>query len=265
MSWISKIEEERRQQERAQREQEERQRKEKEATNAAFQMVKDRLNPILESTITELAHRTGIQLKMQVSNTRLIVAAPKDQRSFRVNPHHLIISNPNTDGTKVRVQAIEAGRTNRGGEPPEHMSAADYYGTDETILGTDVEVSDLVAGDLQILIEWLVRTGIDNKSPGTPQIKAVLQSKKQESRCFIATAVYGEANTAEINTLQVFRDKILLENSAGRLFVHVYYSISPTFAKLIAKSKFARKLVRAILLTPILLLIKPMIKGVNKT
>lgn len=50
--------------------------------------------------------------------------------------------------------------------------------------------------------------------------------------CYVATAVYGSYDCPQVWTLRRFRDDCLLEHKAGRLFVKVYYAVSP---KLIAK------------------------------
>lgn len=41
--------------------------------------------------------------------------------------------------------------------------------------------------------------------------------------CFVATAVYGDKNVPQIQTLRQFRDNILMQNSLGRTFVDFYY------------------------------------------
>mgnify|MGYP006279846107 CR=1 FL=1 len=48
--------------------------------------------------------------------------------------------------------------------------------------------------------------------------------EKEESDCFVATAVYGDASAPEVQTLRDFRDNVLMQSAAGRTFVHFYYS-----------------------------------------
>jgi hypothetical protein len=50
--------------------------------------------------------------------------------------------------------------------------------------------------------------------------------KRQDKRCFIATAVYGE-DAVQTTILRNFRDRFLMESSAGRAFVKLYYAVSP--------------------------------------
>ncbi len=62
--------------------------------------------------------------------------------------------------------------------------------------------------------------------------------------CYIATAVYGNYNAPEVITLRKFRDNVLLENYFGRIFVKVYYCISPRFAKWLKNKKLINNFVR---------------------
>ena len=49
---------------------------------------------------------------------------------------------------------------------------------------------------------------------------------KHLARCFIAGALFGPTSE-EVHTLQDFRDRVLMKNSLGRAFTHVYYKASP--------------------------------------
>ncbi len=41
--------------------------------------------------------------------------------------------------------------------------------------------------------------------------------------CFVATAVYGDVNAPQVQTLRDFRDNVLMENFLGRKLVNFYY------------------------------------------
>lgn len=51
--------------------------------------------------------------------------------------------------------------------------------------------------------------------------------------CYIATCVYGSYNAPEVCTLRRFRDKVLTRSAGGRLFISIYYAISPHLVKLL--------------------------------
>ena len=58
--------------------------------------------------------------------------------------------------------------------------------------------------------------------------------------CYIATAVYGSYDCPQVWTLRRFRDNILAGNVFGRLFISIYYAISPTLVRLFGKQNWFR-------------------------
>jgi len=70
--------------------------------------------------------------------------------------------------------------------------------------------------------------------------------------CFIATAVYGDGNSAELRQFYAIRDEALSKSVAGRLFIHIYYFLSPGLAKWIGDKPRIKSFTRKYLLDPIL-------------
>ncbi len=68
-----------------------------------------------------------------------------------------------------------------------------------------------------------------------------------KSGCYIATAVYGSYDAPQVLVLRQFRDEILAKTSAGRLFVKIYYHLSPPFAQWLNKKQRINNLIKHIL------------------
>ena len=66
--------------------------------------------------------------------------------------------------------------------------------------------------------------------------------------CFIATAAYGSSMAPHVKLFREFRDRFLLHNKIGNLFVKLYYNYSPPIAEFIAKHANVRLIVRLSLL-----------------
>ena len=61
----------------------------------------------------------------------------------------------------------------------------------------------------------------------------------------MATAVYGSYDCPEVWTLRRFRDEVLAETWYGRLFIRLYYAVSPTVVKLFGESEWFQNFFRA--------------------
>lgn len=76
------------------------------------------------------------------------------------------------------------------------------------------------------------------------------QGSKQKSGCFIATAVYGDFEAPQVRTLRAFRNNYMEKTTLGRLFIRIYYRISPPIASHINRHSvqciFVRKVLDAV-------------------
>ncbi len=54
----------------------------------------------------------------------------------------------------------------------------------------------------------------------------------RKSGCYVATSVYGSYDCPQVWTLRRFRDNVLAETWYGRLFIKLYYAVSPTAVRL---------------------------------
>ncbi|USI27903.1 CFI-box-CTERM domain-containing protein [Alteromonas macleodii] len=80
-------------------------------------------------------------------------------------------------------------------------------------------------------------------------------SSNSNKNCFIATAIYGE-NAAETNSLRRWRDNFLLKRVWGRLFVRIYYLVSPKIVGILESSPILKRRTK--------MLIDKIVKRINK-
>lgn len=62
------------------------------------------------------------------------------------------------------------------------------------------------------------------------------------SGCYVASMVYGDYNAPEVMVLRKFRDEVLVKNFFGRVFIRLYYLVSPVFVKIAEKIPFLKKI-----------------------
>ena len=70
--------------------------------------------------------------------------------------------------------------------------------------------------------------------------------QQQDSRCFVATAIYG-ADAPETIALRAWRDRCLMPCAAGRALVSAYYRLSPLALHVIAALPGARPFIKRLL------------------
>lgn len=85
---------------------------------------------------------------------------------------------------------------------------------------------------------------------GTAIHQAAYEQKRpdemaQDKRCFIATAVYGDA-AWETSHLRDWRDDVLLRSCAGRAAVGLYYKVSPAVARACDRSPMFAEIMRTL-------------------
>lgn len=61
--------------------------------------------------------------------------------------------------------------------------------------------------------------------------KIYRKTKRKNKGCYIATCVYGNYDCPQVWTLRRFRDGVLEETWYGRLFIKIYYKISPLLVR----------------------------------
>jgi|SRR5665647_1059339 len=90
----------------------------------------------------------------------------------------------------------------------------------------------------------------------TRQSRKEAKEKAEKKSCFIATVCYESYDAPEVLILRRYRDEKLLRMLSGRIFVKLYYLVSPHLAALIAKSNLLKKGVKKYILEPIVAMIQ---------
>lgn len=65
---------------------------------------------------------------------------------------------------------------------------------------------------------------------------------KVKSGCYVATCVYGSYDCPQVWTLRRYRDDTLGSTWYGRLFIRIYYAISPTLVKWFGNTNWFKKM-----------------------
>ena len=68
-------------------------------------------------------------------------------------------------------------------------------------------------------------------------------ASKKNNNCFIATVVYGY-DAKETNQLRYWRDTELSKNVFGKIFIYMYYKISPHLVSLIKNNPKLKRFVK---------------------
>lgn len=89
-----------------------------------------------------------------------------------------------------------------------------------------------------------LRTYINDYEHPPYNLESINDSKATNSGCYIATAVYGSYDCPEVWTLRRYRDNILSKTRYGRLFIKIYYAISPKLVKWFGTTQWFKMLWR---------------------
>lgn len=73
------------------------------------------------------------------------------------------------------------------------------------------------------------------------------KSRKKNNGCYVATCVYGSYDCPEVWTLRRFRDYNLAKTWYGRLFINIYYALSPTLVKLFGNTNWFKNMWKPVL------------------
>ena len=67
-------------------------------------------------------------------------------------------------------------------------------------------------------------------------------SHNSNQGCYVATCVYGSYDCPQVWTLRRFRDYSLAKSFLGRMFIRLYYAVSPTIVKWFGNTQWFKKM-----------------------
>jgi hypothetical protein len=132
-----------------------------------------------------------------------------------------------------------------------------YFGAEKIAeISDDLETAKLIA---QNGLKLAYRANINSENnyvnlfedllEDIENILSIRNEQKNSSKggCYVATAVYGSYDCPQVWTLRRFRDNYLIHRYWGRLFVKLYYRISPTLVKNFGEFKWFNFIFRSVL------------------
>lgn len=135
------------------------------------------------------------------------------------------------------------------GKPEDEASSLDEKKYQMAIRKAEEFKSDFFALDYRIrtyeaIIKNMEELSAKNYKDATAkaeeykQYLSELKASEKKGGCYIATCVYGSYDCPQVWTLRRYRDNCLGASWYGRLFIRMYYAISPTLVKWFGKTSW---------------------------
>lgn len=132
----------------------------------------------------------------------------------------------------------------RGEYMKKKFQKSDYYvsGSGITYLllsffGLSIIAMAIMQNDFNSLLDCDSQSRHSNPSYESP----LLEKEKREG-CYVATAVYGSYDCPAVWTLRRYRDYTLAKTFYGRIFIRLYYAVSPTFVKWFGETQWFKNM-----------------------
>ncbi len=234
--------------------------------NSEKKMAKCRQSPTLRFTclifaifcsmsMANISEATDIIIKLvwtaeagvytNTADLDLYVTEPNSEVASPLNPSTILGGELTSSDTSPEIYQMETGAAG------DYTIAVKYPGYD-TENPQEASITVLIYGGTIINFgpETLGRTVGPTWHAGTfnfPSGAIISEEEGDSSGCFIATAAYGSPLANEVSSLRIFRDRYLVTNKAGKLFLRLYYRFSPRIADSIRNHHFLKAYVRTAL------------------
>ena len=84
------------------------------------------------------------------------------------------------------------------------------------------------------------------------------------TKCYIATVCYGDINAIQVQQFRRFRDEVMIKSYFGKVFIRLYYFLSPSIAKLLQHTPKLNALIKIYILNVILKYIENSLSNTSK-
>ena len=108
-----------------------------------------------------------------------------------------------------------------------------------------------IYSEIKPTAESISSGNVENKQQAKSSYNSNVGEKSKSSGCYIATACYGSYDCTQVLTFRHYRDEYLSQTLAGRMFIKIYYALSPSFAKWLENKHRINTFIREIFLEPI--------------
>jgi predicted RNA methylase len=213
-------------------------------------------NSLLQYGVAEIVGNNSIGIASSVGEVVMVKSIDPDTLSTQGKPLSLLFGL-----FSIRIEGIEPGESpivsfyfpgdfsQYGWYKYSDIEGWSLYPSARTYNKTtgytkiDISLTDGGRGDQDGVVNGVI---VDPSGPGA--IPSGDGGGGGGGGCFIATAAFGSYQEPHVRVLRSFRDRFLLTNRLGRLFVQGYYTHSPGYAAIIESHPHIRALVRLLLL-----------------
>jgi len=136
----------------------------------------------------------------------------------------------------------------------------------KTLAASDAaaKMSQMCAGIVNKKGKEILAKNIDRYVGIAQSIDPDYTKPEKKKGCFVITATMGNPLDENVLLLQNFRDTVLLNGPIGRCLVDIYYKIGPTLADFIQDKMIIRKICRAFVVRPAVIIAKSIMDNDKK-
>lgn len=215
--------------------------------------IPESVEKLLVSVFTGCKSLKKIYVSDKLSNPKVLeniekIATKYNAEIIKTNISEAIDSKEASNSATIDISKYDATPTQNVKQSVASESTKVFTDEEkEEILQKYFEGEELTEDELMVINKMgIVKDNSQNtvfkaNFQSSPVIEKVGEQQKK-SGCYVATAVYGSYDCPEVWTLRRFRDYNLATTFFGRLFIMLYYAISPTLVKWFGDTKWFKRM-----------------------